>query len=307
MENEKMFKVTPPKKSLVTKGFKRFSLKLFYNKKSFSFTLGEVLVVLSIIGVLATLTIRSAVYSYEKVYILTKFKVAYQMLTEAVRLSESENGDVKKWLFTPTNPIKWDYANSKRFAQKYMTPYLDVAYECDPNNKDMNRRCYSKGKKDYWYSSGGSQLGSLWAYGPISTYSVRLRNGMSVGFQPMYVPSWHQNYAMVVVDIDGPDRGGAILGRDVFIFSIGAKEGSAGVYTKTYEFLPGLTCISGSPILYTNCSQGACKAIHEKGQAGFCGAKYGCDCSVDIVKNGFKFPKTYPLNKIPNKPVVEYD
>ena len=62
--------------------------------KRYAFTLAEVLITLGIIGVVAAMTIPNLMTAYQKQQTEARLKQAYSVLTNAVRLSESENGNL---------------------------------------------------------------------------------------------------------------------------------------------------------------------------------------------------------------------
>ena len=97
----------------------------------FAFTLAEVLITLAIIGVVAALTIPSRIVSYEKKATATRVKKAFSELNQVIKLSEIENGLYKNWDFTQDS-----IADSRRFLEKYITPYFSGITECSTGLKD---------------------------------------------------------------------------------------------------------------------------------------------------------------------------
>ena len=95
------------------------------------FTLAEVLITIVIIGVVAMLTVPSLVQNYKKKHAITAVKKFYVMMSNAIRLSEIENGDVDTWdktnMLTDENG-RYDYernaAVNETFFTKYLAPYI---------------------------------------------------------------------------------------------------------------------------------------------------------------------------------------
>ena len=83
------------------------------NKKGF--TLAEVLITLTIIGVIAAITIPNLMQSYKKHQVEVGIKEAYSILSNAIKLSESENGSMNTW----------DYScnHCNRFYNQYIFPF----------------------------------------------------------------------------------------------------------------------------------------------------------------------------------------
>uniref|UniRef100_UPI00402818C9 prepilin-type N-terminal cleavage/methylation domain-containing protein n=1 Tax=Candidatus Scatousia sp. TaxID=3085663 RepID=UPI00402818C9 len=62
-----------------------------------AFTLAEVLITLGIIGIVAAMTMPTLIGKYKKKELANRAKVAYSILSQAIKLSEVENGEVKYW------------------------------------------------------------------------------------------------------------------------------------------------------------------------------------------------------------------
>ncbi len=96
--------------------FSRFTSHFSLRKAAF--TLAEVLITLGIIGVVAALTIPTLMANQRRKVTATRLKQSYNILYNAIKASEAENGS---WLY-------WDApeegGNTKEFAEKYILPYL---------------------------------------------------------------------------------------------------------------------------------------------------------------------------------------
>lgn len=90
------------------------------SRKIVAFTLAEVLITLGIIGIVAAMTVPILVNNYQKNATVTKLKKTYTVLFQAIRLSESDNGNVDTW----------DYGNSQNgsstlnWFNTYLANYL---------------------------------------------------------------------------------------------------------------------------------------------------------------------------------------
>ena len=88
------------------------------DKKFSAFTLAEVLITLGIICVVAALTMPSLIANYQKKQTVVRLQKAYSALSQAVKLSEAQNGDVNDW--------DWSYgANSAERTEYFMQNYLE--------------------------------------------------------------------------------------------------------------------------------------------------------------------------------------
>ena len=61
-----------------------------------AFTLAEVLITLTIIGVIAALTIPNLMQSYKKHQIETNLKASYTILQNAITMAQSEHGSLQE-------------------------------------------------------------------------------------------------------------------------------------------------------------------------------------------------------------------
>lgn len=68
-----------------------------YNRKNLAFTLSEVLITLSIIGIIAVLTIPNLMGEYRKKVIETRLAKFYSVMNQAIIQSEADNGPKEYW------------------------------------------------------------------------------------------------------------------------------------------------------------------------------------------------------------------
>ena len=62
-----------------------------------AFTLAEVLITLTIIGIIAAITIPNLMQSWKKHQVEVGVKEAYALLSNAIKMSETENGLATEW------------------------------------------------------------------------------------------------------------------------------------------------------------------------------------------------------------------
>ena len=70
---------------------------MFGQAARLGFTIAEVLITLGIIGIVAALTIPALVTGYQKNVTVESLKKVYSTLSQAVKLSEADNGFVSDW------------------------------------------------------------------------------------------------------------------------------------------------------------------------------------------------------------------
>ena len=230
------------------------------NIKRAAFTLAEVLITLGIIGVVAAMTIPSLMTAYKKHLVESRLKQSYSLLTQAVRLSQVDNGE----------PSGWDFTQGVvGYVNTYIKPYIKA------DTKVI-------GHANHHY---------------LNAYSLQLHNGVvfKITLYTVYTEIYHY-HCLIQVDING-DAKPNVTGLDRFNFYIfpdarrfyNTGEGncalnvpSAGVYYDGYGF-------SDAELLnnqWRGCGKGKTSDTIESTN-GF--------CTGLIVRNGWKIPKDYPL------------
>lgn len=187
-----------------------------------AFTLAEVLITLGIIGTVAALTIPTLINNKAKQETVTKLQKSYTTLSQAVKLSEQDNGSNANW--------DWGTAGNassiRNSFDTYWRPYLKVIKDCD----NTNNCGYGDG---YFYIKDKSQHTSL--VGPNNIAEL-LSDGTLL---ELYNDGTHK---IIYVDING-SLAPNILSRDVFSFVLDPQKGFVPYYYN-----------SGSPIINANCT-----------------------------------------------------
>ena len=70
------------------------------HKDEQAFTLAEVLITLGIIGIVAAMTMPSLIQSYKKQEATARLKKFSSIMSQAVIMSEMENGEMADWTYT---------------------------------------------------------------------------------------------------------------------------------------------------------------------------------------------------------------
>ncbi len=82
------------------------------------FTLAEVLIVVGIIGIIAELTIPELVNNFQKQVVVTRLEKFYTNMTQAIKLSEIDNGPAYSWDYGDGSAV-----GNKKFVENYIAPY----------------------------------------------------------------------------------------------------------------------------------------------------------------------------------------
>ncbi len=97
-----------------------------------AFTLAEVLITLAIVGIIAAITIPTIVNKYKTTVASTRLKKFYSMMSQAIQLSEIDNGEITTWTKSEgdikNEDEEYDYAANSdecyNFFVKYIAPYI---------------------------------------------------------------------------------------------------------------------------------------------------------------------------------------
>lgn len=180
------------------------------SKKSFKenfngkvgFTLAEVLITLSIIGVVAALTIPALQKNVNTIETTSKVKEIYSILSQATSQIKNDNGNTLSGLCS-------SYANYSAAAtlcvSNLYASYLQYTQKCDTT--PSTNGCWAQ--KTYWMDK------TTWWTGdhPIENSAFILKNAMAVTF---YKDS--DGVFGFTVDTNGPNKGPNADGLDVFEF-----------------------------------------------------------------------------------------
>lgn len=172
-------------------------------EKNCGFTLAEVLITLGIIGVVAALTIPTLMTAHKKHVTAAKLKRAVSSINQAIKLSESENGEVENWDRTlPQN----------EFMDKYFRPYMKITQVCNPvtdcGYKSTAPWIYLNGTErgDYSNPNFGDRTPFLTMDGFMYTYSIFPNDSDLI---------MSNNNRIIIVDINGAEKPNQ-FGKDVF-------------------------------------------------------------------------------------------
>lgn len=98
-------------------------------EKKKAFTLAEVLIVIGIIGVVAAITIPMLYNNFRAIVYNAKCKKFQSVMSNAIRRSVDENGDITNWNSEVVGGWVSSQKNTAAIAQK-IVPYLKVSEDC---------------------------------------------------------------------------------------------------------------------------------------------------------------------------------
>lgn len=179
-------------------------------KRNNAFTLAEVLVILAVIGVVASLTIPGLIKSYEKKQFVTALKKFYVNTNQSLMMASIENG-------TPGDI--YNFFTSDSLAESNIMNTLKYVKDCGYGSEE----CWAP-HKQYYDGSGSDVIIST------NARTIITIDGMSIAIEPdnnhcdiNYSNSGYGPMSVycgdIIVDVNGK-KSPNIMGRDIFYFHI---------------------------------------------------------------------------------------
>ncbi|MBR6162750.1 prepilin-type N-terminal cleavage/methylation domain-containing protein [bacterium] len=227
-----------------------------YNK---AFTLAEVLITLVIIGVIAAITVPTLIIKHQKEETVTRLKKIYTTMSQAVKLSEIDNGLTDNWDY---NLSAEDFYNT--YLKKYIINAKDFGF-IDMNTSGVTYKKLNNEEMTSGYILFGNN------------YRIVLNDGSMIMISPKQSDVKSR---LIFVDINGFNKPNK-FGRDVFLFQISSK----------YKFSPfglgeeafrSFGNVANRNVLLGN-EQEACKTT-----------RYGGWCAALIMTDGWQIKDDYP-------------
>ena len=243
--------------SFSPKKLRRFRIKsgMTFIKK-IAFTLAETLITLGIIGIVAAMTIPNLITTHQQKVTSAKLRKAVSTLNQAIKMSESENGEMETW----DKSLSYE-----DFINKYFRPYIKISMTCYP----MTKCGYPKGNAQFKTLNGNSNWGYTNANHGGRTPFIDM-DGILYAFSFFLKGSEYQegeNDKIIIIDVNASQPPNT-FGKDVFFLYRIEEADSIVPYGAD---LPQETIMQ-------NCSK--------TGPGNYCAAL--------IKQNGWEFPKGYP-------------
>ena len=177
-------------------------------KKSLAFTLGEVLIALGVIGVVASLVLPLLINGQKAGEARARFDTAYSILTKTIADMDADNISVE-----PAS-----YATAGSFYTE-LKKHFKIAIDCGKYSATNDSVCFSttntSAQSTYRRMSGTEMTAlekSMWDDG-----GVVLNNGMLVAVEN---PANYVYGLLIMVDINGKNKNPNKLGYDLFAFEL---------------------------------------------------------------------------------------
>ncbi len=234
------------------------------NKKAF--TLAEILITLGVIGIVAAMTIPTLIANYQKHVTVNRLKKTYALITNAVRLSESENEELSGWVLPRAKAVAT--------FDKFLAPYLKVAKRNSIPNTLVLYKPNGTRETGLGLVRGGASVYTL-----LSGADIIVNSGAIIGAPPC--PTCGTGM-FLLIDINGyytkPNR----FGRDLFGINLTTNRGVLLEYSDDGEL-------------------GSVQRTREQLKNGPSAYGYQCNkngrglwCGALIKADGWKISKDYP-------------
>ncbi len=229
-----------------------------------AFTLSEVLITIGILGIVMAMTLPNLIKGYQKKATVEQLKKAYSVVSNALEMSQHENGDLKYWNVQNLGSTSDDYSMViTNFLNTYILPYMKIKYNCGTKceaQKNVKRYALN-GQERSWYSQ--------------FHYIIYLDDGSILSFM---LDNNSQNWETLYIyyDINGNKRPN-IYGIDIFTFTFYGNDSPA-IRFAGWNKTRAQMLSSGTR---TGCSVSA-------------GSYSGQDCGALIMYDGWKISKDYP-------------
>ncbi len=188
--------------------FQKTSSSFFqFNKKAF--TLAEVLVTLTIIGVVAAITVPTLSHNATKHATISTLKSTYSILSQAIHRAQADYGDASEWLA----PTERETKAAAELIANNILPYLKVAEDCGVN--DIENKCISQ----KYLKRNGTPHSRSYA-NDTRYYKVVLNNGSSIWMKSTDASEYSRgnSHFIFFIDTNGVNKPNK-FGDDLFVFS----------------------------------------------------------------------------------------
>lgn len=228
-----------------------------------AFTLSEVLVTLTIIGIVASMTVPNLIMGYQKIQTVAKLKKTHSVLQQALKLSQNENGDITYWNTGLTG---------KNFLTQYLKDYLKVVNEY--SSAELSKLASRKNL------NGSNYVGKV--YNNANSYHYLLADGSII---TMHQNGSNENGLWVGIDINGLAQPNQI-GKDTFLFFLSNEYGLRALGDKGTPSSWSYGDYSRKRVGPTGQNSHSCNKTQQ-----------GYWCSALIINDGWQMASDYPFGK----------
>lgn len=194
-------------------------------KKLLAFTLAEVLITLSIIGIVAALTIPTLINNYQKTQYVTGLKKAYTQFNQVLSKFSSDRGCVNDLKCTG----EFTASKTNDTLGQALVPYFKLAKDCGDAESTVCFTTQSSGNYDGTSTRQNDNGTDYYKFLTVDGVAYAVRNysdNCSSWGGSGKTNNLKQVCGGLRVDVNGPDKGPNSYGRDIFSFNITNGKGA---------------------------------------------------------------------------------
>ncbi len=199
-----------------------------------AFTLAEILITLGIVGVVAALTIPTLILKYQKREYAARLSQTYSVLSNAVKLSQSDYGDISTWDYNTNKNLEGNTSVMRdivsAYTEKYFLPHLRVS-------KNYGYVALSSAGYPKYKTKGGV----VYLAAASNGYIVELSSGVTLFFWYNYTyvdgasSILRFTEPLIFVDVNGK-AGPNVVGRDFYVFILSTSKNCLITYGDYFEY-----------------------------------------------------------------------
>lgn len=179
-------------------------------KNHHAFTLAEILITLSIVGIISAMTIPTLITKYKRKELQTRFNKTYAVVNQALKLTMLDLG------LDESSDFKIYYDKDKNKLKQNFTEINKVWESKFRGATKLNKLNKSYPQYDFW--------GNTWPYGYFYNYNTKNTFLLPSGAQISDLDydgnvSYQSSIALVIFfDTNGPEKGPNRAGYDLFYY-----------------------------------------------------------------------------------------
>ena len=227
-----------------------------------AFTLAEVLITLGIIGIVAAMTLPTLIGKYQKIQTINQLKKVYSMLSQAIELSELENGNLTYWNYNQS---------TAEFFNQYIKPQL----------KTINMTSFGKIPDKIQYTRPNGTIENNFT--PLESTALIVSTVDGTTFYLTGGSRFSRTYKTICFDLNGYKKPNK-FGKDFFVISISKDYGLVPYGYKGTSDLDGYSTFDRNKII--KAQRYGCKK-----EAGYTN---GAFCLGLIMTDGWEIKDDYP-------------
>lgn len=205
------------------------------NRKKSGFTLGEILIALTVIGVVAVLVMPQLVLGQKAAQAKAQFSTAYSLIAKSIADMDADNVSVDPKSYLPAGSFY-------RVLKEYNKVTIDCGVYAATNDSVCISTENTDSTSDYLNKRGNTKMNARY----LDDGAFVINNGMLFAVEN---PENHPYGLLVLIDINGKNKRPNRLGYDLFAFEVVEGDvlplGAPGT-TEKWSKTPSSFCDNGS-------------------------------------------------------------